>query len=124
MAAKKKNYSQELTSVIVEGILKKKGQDVVTMNLMSLPNSVSDFFVICHGTSKTQIEAIAQSVLTEVKNAEGGNPWHKEGFENAEWILLDYVNVVVHIFMEETRRFYNLESLWADAEIQKFKDTD
>lgn len=122
MPKKESNESAQLKSIVVEGILKKKGYNVVALNLKNLANAVSDYFIICHGTSKTQVEAIAVSVLEEVNLAGGDKPWHKEGFTNAEWILLDYVNVVVHIFMEDTRSFYNLESLWADAEIQKIKD--
>jgi len=118
----KDNDSTRLASTIAEGMLKKKGRQVVTMDLTSLPNAVCNYFVICHGTSKTQVEAIADSVQEEVLRHEGGKPWHKEGFENAEWILLDYVDVVVHIFNEETRLFYNLESLWADSDIREYKD--
>lgn len=123
MAKKKaQNETDKLASVIIEGILKKKGVNVVALNLTKLANAVCSYFIICHGTSKTQVGAIADSVLDEVTKAKGGKPWHKEGFENAEWILLDYVDVVVHIFTEDTRSFYNLESLWADAEIQEYKD--
>ena len=123
MAKKKEsNETSKLASVIVEGILKKKGLNVVSLNLSKLANAVSSYFIICHGTSKTQVEAIADSVLNEVIQKNGSKPWHKEGFQNAEWILLDYVDVVVHIFNEDTRSFYNLEGLWADAEIQEYKD--
>ncbi len=78
---------------------------MVSLNLTKLPNAVSNYFIICHGTSKIQVEAIADSVLEATLETDGLKPWHKEGFENAEWILLDYVNVVVHIFLEETRAF-------------------
>ena len=122
MPQKESIDSAKLSTLAVEGILKKKGINVITLNLKPLQNSVSDYFIICHGTSKPHVEAVADSVLDEVGNAGGGKPWHKEGFENAEWILLDYVNVVVHIFMEDRREFYNLESLWADAEVKEFKD--
>jgi ribosome-associated protein len=114
--------SARLTTQIVEGILNRKGQDVKSLDLTKLAKGVCDYFVICHGTSKTQVEAIADSVIDEVRKGEGGKPWHKEGFENAEWILLDYVDVVVHIFSEETRSFYNLEALWADAQIKVYSD--
>ena len=122
MPKKQSKESAHLKTIIVEGILKKKGKNVIALNLTKLPNAVSNYFVICHGSSKTQVEAIAESVLDGVMKANAGKPWHKEGFENAEWILLDYVDVVVHIFMEETRLFYNLEGLWADAEIEAFKE--
>ena len=122
MPKKESSESAQLTETVVEGILKKKGANVITLDLSKLTNAVCNYFVICHGTSKTQVEAIADSVLDEVSKAGAGKPWHKEGFENAEWILLDYVDVVVHIFDEDTRSFYNLESLWADAVIRKIKD--
>jgi len=119
---KESSESAKLAGTIVEGILKKKGKQVKSLNLSTLDNAVCNYFVICHGTSSTQVEAIADSVLDEVSKADGGKPWHKEGFENAEWILLDYVDVVVHIFNEDTRSFYNLESLWADAEVREYND--
>jgi ribosome-associated protein len=122
MPKKRSNDSAQLADTIVEGILKKKGIHVVALDLSKLTNAVCSYFVICHGTSRTQVEAIADSVLAEVISSGEGKPWHKEGFENAEWILLDYVDVVVHIFNENTRAFYNLEGLWADAEKREFKD--
>ena len=114
--------STRLAATIAEGMLKKKAKEVVTLDLSKLNNAVCNYFVICHGTSRTQLEAIADAVQEEVIKHDGGKPWHKEGFENAEWILLDYVDVVAHIFNEDTRSFYNLESLWADAETRVFKD--
>ena len=123
MPRKKLSESEKLSKVIVEGILSKKGQKVMQLNLTELPNAVSDFFVLCHGTSDIQVKAIADAVIDETLKNSGSKPWHKEGFENAEWILLDYVDVVVHIFKEETRAFYNLENLWADAEVKTFKDS-
>jgi len=122
MPKKENNNSKKLTEVIVEGILKKKGQEVISLNLTQLPNAVSDYFVICHANSKVQVAAIADSVLDDTIREIGAKPWHKEGFENAEWILLDYVDVVVHIFKEEARWFYNLEKLWADAKIKTYED--
>lgn len=117
MAVKKiKTASEMLSSVIVEGIFEKLGEDVVQIDLRKIKNAVADFFIVCHGKSRTQVEAIAESVQMEVKKAVGIHVWKKEGFENAEWILLDYVDVVVHIFQESNRRFYRLEELWADAE--------
>jgi len=90
--------------------------------LKNIPNAVSRYFVICHGTSRTQVEAIADSVENLVRKANGSKPWHKEGYENAEWILLDYVDVVVHIFQDQTRSFYKLEELWADAVISRYDE--
>lgn len=122
MPGKKLNASEALTREIVKGIQEKKGKEIISMNLIKLPNAVTDFFVLCSGTSNTQVAAIADSVENWVNKAIGEKPWHKEGFENAEWILLDYVTVVVHIFQEHSREFYNLEKLWDDAEIRKFEN--
>lgn len=117
MAKKKKIEAPDmLTDVVVHGMQERKALDIVKLDLQRVPNSITDYFIICHGTSRSQVEAIADSVEGEVKKAVGMNPWHKEGHENAEWILLDYFDVVVHIFLEESRNFYKLEKLWADAE--------
>ena len=122
MPRKKQSESEKLSEVIIEGILSKKGHDVVRLNLKELPNAVSNYFILCHGTSDVQVKAIADAIIDETLKDSGSKPWHKEGFDNAEWILLDYVDVVVHIFKEEARVFYNLEKLWADAEIKTFND--
>jgi ribosome-associated protein len=108
-----------LTGPIIGAILDKKGKLPVVIDFSKLKIAVCDAFIICHGTSRTQVEAIADHVMDEVKKTTGMNPWHREGFENAEWILIDYGDVVVHIFQEDRRKFYNLEQLWADAEITK-----
>jgi len=111
----KSEASDMLADIVVHGMAERKAQEIVKLNLSQLQNSITDYFVICHGTSRTQVEAIADSVEAEVKKAVGLSPWHREGFENCEWILLDYFDVVVHIFQAETRSFYQLERLWADA---------
>jgi ribosome-associated protein len=118
MAKKQKDTSASamLAELAIKGVQEKKGKDIVCLDLRNIPHAVSDFFIICHGDSNTQVEAIANSVDHEVKKETGENPWHTEGFENAEWVLIDYVNVVVHVFQKETREFYNLEKLWADAD--------
>lgn len=112
-----------LASIVSEGIFEKLGEDVVQIDLRKIKNAVADFFIVCHGKSRAQVEAIADSVQMEVKKAVGINVWKKEGFENAEWILLDYVDVVVHIFQEGNRRFYKLEELWADADTKLITPT-
>jgi ribosome-associated protein len=121
MPRKKQDASDLLTKAIIKGIQEKKGRNILSMNLKKIPNAVCDFFVLCSGSSNTQVEGIAGSVEDIVRKTIGDRPWHKEGFENAEWILLDYVNVVVHIFQDHSRLFYNLEMLWEDAEIKKYK---
>ncbi len=119
VSKKEKTASEMLAMIATEGIFEKKGEEVVLIDLRSIKNAVADFFIICHGTSRIQVEAIAESVQHEIKKATGHNVWKKEGYENAEWILLDYVDVVVHIFQEENRKYYRLEELWADAGVKR-----
>jgi len=120
MAKKKqKNVNVNLVDVIVHGMLEKKANHITIINLTKLPNAVCDYFIICDGVSNTQVGAIAESVVREVKTTIKINPSHKEGYQNSEWILLDYFDVVVHIFQEQSREFYRLEDLWADAEIKQ-----
>ena len=107
---------EELSRLIVQGMLEKKAANIVVMDLRKVNNSITDFFVICSGNTDTQIAAIADSVDEEVFKASKINPWHQEGRQNREWILLDYVDVVVHVFRKDRRKFYDLESLWGDAE--------
>ncbi len=105
-----------LNEAIVFGILEKKGKNVVILDLRQLKEAVADWFILCEGDSSTQVRAIADSVSEEVKKVLGERPWHVEGSENAQWVLLDYVNTVVHVFQPATRAFYGLENLWSDAE--------
>jgi len=111
---------ERLRDIVVNSMLEKKGLDVISMRLTDVAGSVCDYFVVCHASNRNQTEAIADSVQEAVAKELRYKPWHKEGKENAEWILLDYVDVVVHIFLEETRKFYNLEKLWADAGFDHF----
>lgn len=113
---KKADSSDLLSEIIIKGIQEKKGRNIVILNLKNIQYAVTDFFIVCNGMSGIQVQAIAESVEDEVRTAIGIKPWHKEGIQNAEWILLDYAEVVVHIFQEETRNFYQIEKLWADAE--------
>lgn len=122
MATKKKttkDYTEVLVDVIVEGMQEIKAYDIQVLDLRNVENAMADFFVICHGTSNTQVEAIARSVEREAQEKLTEKPWHIEGTGNSQWILMDYVNVIVHIFDEPTRPFYALEELWADADFRK-----
>lgn len=121
MVKKTSTTSQTLAKAAVSGIQEVKGHEILSIDLRKIPNSVSDFFIICHGTSNVQVEAIARSVEKIIYQETGELPFHKEGKENAEWILMDYFNVVVHIFNEEAREFYNLEKLWADADVKQIE---
>ncbi|MFM7195190.1 MAG: ribosome silencing factor [Bacteroidota bacterium] len=113
---------EKLTQAIVRGMQEKKAQDIVIMDLRSVRNAVADFFVICSGTSDKQLAAIIDSVEEETLKAEGQDPWHKEGKQNKEWMLLDYFDVVAHVFRKDKRGFYALEKLWGDAEITTVED--
>ncbi len=121
---KAKNESLILSEAVIASIQDKKGKGIVSLNLTGVKGSICNYFVICHGTSRTHVEAIADAVEDQVRVKLKEKPWHREGFENAEWILLDFVDVVVHIFQEQTRSFYQLEKLWADAEIIKYESED
>lgn len=116
---KKPVKSSKLVDIIIAGIQEKKGKDIISLNFKNLENAVCNYFVICTGDSNIHVDAIANSIEEVIKKQTGTNAWHKEGFENSQWILLDYFDVVVHIFQPETRDFYNLEGLWADAEVKK-----
>ena len=107
---------------IVKGIFEKKGERVVKLDFRSMENSICDYFIICHGNSVTQVDSISQSVELQVKKNRGEYPHHREGLDNCLWVLLDYGDIVVHIFQEEYRDFYNLEALWADAVIEELRD--
>ena len=119
---KKKDAEELLMEAISEALLEKKAKNPLILDFKGTDHSVCDAFVIAHGNSRTQSEAIADEVVHRVKKQTGLNPWHKEGFENAEWILIDYIDIVVHIFQEAQRKFFNLETLWADARVVKIED--
>jgi ribosome-associated protein len=117
-ALKESAYISELA---IYGIQEKKGNDIVRLDLRNIFSSVSDYFVICHADSATQVKAIANSVEEEIFKATQQEPWRKEGLQYGEWILLDYIDVVVHIFRTDKREFYGVEDLWGDAEIKFYK---
>jgi ribosome-associated protein len=111
--------AEQLVDAIVFGMEEVKAHDIVVMDLRKVPNALSDFFVVCHGTSNTQVKAIADSVEKETYRLLQDEPAHSEGTGNATWILMDYVNVIVHIFSRDARDFYALEDLWADASVKR-----
>lgn len=116
--------SEELSSLVAKGMEEMKAEDIVLMDLRNVKGAVSDFFVLCSGNSDTQIQAIAESVEKEVYKAKKEDPWRKEGFTNREWILLDYVDVVAHVFKKDKRTFFALEELWGDAVISEINSTE
>jgi ribosome-associated protein len=111
------HVEQLLIEAIVEGVRRKKGEEIVKLDLSSLGGTECNHFIVCHGNSNTQVEAIARSVEETVEEITGENVWHTDGYRNAQWILLDYSNIMVHVFQKEYRSHYDLESLWADAKI-------
>jgi ribosome-associated protein len=110
----------DLVASIVEGMQDKKAQDISVLNLNKIGSAVASYFVLCTGQSSTQIEAIAEGIMEATYKKSGQRPLRKEGFSNREWVLLDYVDVVVHIFHSEKRDLYGLDKLWGDAEITHF----
>ena len=107
----------ELVALILKGMEEVKGQEIRLLDLREIENTVCDYFIICNGTSNTHVNAIVGSVQKTVSKAIKDKPWHVEGSENAEWILMDYVNVVVHVFQKHIREYYDIEGLWGDAKV-------
>ncbi len=114
---KKKASADELIALILEGIEEVKGHNINLLDLREIENTVCEYFIICNGTSNTHVKAITGSVQKTVSKAIKDKPWHVEGEDNAEWVLMDYVNVVVHIFQKQIRDFYDIEGLWGDAKV-------
>ncbi|MBA2407717.1 MAG: ribosome silencing factor [Chitinophagales bacterium] len=114
--------SQSNVEVIIHSIQEKKGENIISIDLRNIPDAVTDFFIICDAESTTQVKAIAGNVMEKTKIILSENPWHVEGLQHAEWILLDYVDTVVHIFLRPLRKFYQLEELWSDAIIEEHND--
>jgi len=120
----KKNEGETklLKEAIIEGIQRLKGKDLKIVDLESIHHTECSYFIICHGTSSTQVDSIAHSVESTVKEITGEDVWHRDGYRNAIWILLDYGDIMVHVFQQEAREFYNLEGLWADAKLITVKE--
>ena len=119
---KRSEGTELLLGSVIKGIFEKKGKDVLKLDLRKLENRITDYFIICHGTSTVQVDSICDSVEDTARLETGEKPSHVEGLDNCFWVLLDYGNVVVHIFLEKYRNFYSLESLWADASVETVKD--
>ena len=119
--AKKQVSTDDLISVIIKGIDDVKGENIQLLDLRDIENTVCDYFIICSGNSNTQVNAISGSVQKLVSKELKDKPWHIEGQGNSEWILMDYVNVAVHVFQKHIRDFYDIESLWGDAKITEIQ---
>jgi len=105
---------------IIHAIQEKKGENIISLDLRKIPEAVADFFIICEASSTTQVKAIADFVEEHIKKTVKETPYHHEGFQAAHWILIDYVNVVVHVMQTETRKFYKLEEMWSDAASEEY----
>lgn len=114
--------SEKLSEIVVKGMQEKKASDIVILDLRDVKNAIADFFVICSGNSDTQLDAIADSIDQQVSKELQQNPWHQEGKSTKEWMLMDYVDVVAHIFKKDKRQFYSLEELWGDAKIESVEN--
>lgn len=113
---------EPLVNCIVDAILDKKGKEVMSLEIGKLPNAVCDYFIICHADSTTQVNAISENIELKVRENLNEKTWKSAGYDNSIWIVLDYVNVVVHVFQTEWRSFYRIEELWADAQSKLYTD--
>lgn len=112
--------NSKIFKAIIHAIKEKKGENILSLDLRKIPEAVADFFIICEASSTTQVKAIADFVEEHVKAAAEETPYHSEGHQTAHWVLIDYVNVVVHVMQPETRKFYKLEEMWNDAEGEEY----
>ncbi len=126
LASRKKNNIVRLNSnsrilkFIIKAIQEKKGEKIVSLDLRKIPEAISDYFIICEATSTTQVKAIADFVEDMIKKQTGEIPYHHEGYHTMHWILIDYINIVVHVMQPEARKFYKLEEMWSDAILQEY----
>ena len=114
--------SQKMVETITEALLSRKGKDITILDVSKL-TTLTDYFVVCHGTSDIQIKALADAVEEDMREKVGEKAWKKEGLQGRSWVILDYVNIVVHIMSKEKRDFYGIERMWNDAEVTYIKDT-
>ena|SRR5438309_9451956 len=117
-----RNATDQLAEIVIKALQEKKGHDIECLDMREIKSAIADVFIVCHGDSQTQVEALAHSVEEIVYKELKEEPMYSEGFENAQWILLDYFNVVVHIFQREQRDYYGIERFWADANTRHIKD--
>lgn len=116
------NRNSKVFKAIIKAIQEKKGEQIVSLDLRKIPEAVADFFIICEASNTTQLKAIADSVEDSVKKECGERPFKHEGRQALQWILIDYVNIVVHIMLPEPRKFYQLEEMWSDAPMMEHND--
>lgn len=114
------NSNSKILKIIVKAIQEKKGEKIVSLDLRKIPEAISDYFIVCEASSTTQVRAIADNVQEMVKKQTAELPYHHEGYQVMQWVLIDYINVVVHVMQPETRKFYKLEEMWSDAVLQEY----
>lgn len=114
--------SSKILKTIIKAIKDKKGENIVSLDLRKVNEAVADFFIVCEASNQPQVRAIADQVKHEVKLKCGETPYHHEGYQNLSWVLIDYVNVVVHVMLSDTRNFYKLEEMWSDGTVLEHKD--
>lgn len=107
--------SSKIIKTIIAAIQEKKGENIISLDLRKINEAVADFFIVCEAGNQPQVRAIAENVEVKVKEKCSEDPYHHEGFQNTQWVLIDYVNVVVHVMLPETRKFYKLEEMWSDG---------
>jgi ribosome-associated protein len=114
------NYTTEqLVAFFIEKLQEKKAQDIVSIDIREMDNAMTEFLIICTGTTNIHVQSIADFLIKETRKKIRERPFSQEGFDNAFWVLLDYINIVIHIFQPEYRSFYDIEGLWADGKIKK-----
>ncbi|MBZ4189675.1 ribosome silencing factor [Niabella beijingensis] len=116
--------NSKLFKTIISAIREKKGENIVSLDLRQIPEAVSDFFIICEVSSSPQVKSVADNIEYRVKEATGENVYQREGTQTLQWVLMDYVNIVVHIMLPEQRKFYSLEEMWSDASIKAHNEKD
>ncbi|HKK09188.1 MAG TPA: ribosome silencing factor [Bacteroidales bacterium] len=121
---KKSKQSGDVVKIAREILLDKKAKNIAVIDLKNLENSVCDYFIVTHGTSDRHVQGLADNLVDDLKQQENISPWHIEGKNSSDWVLIDYADVVVHIFREEMRDFYKIEELWADAEIKYYQEEE
>lgn len=114
--------NSKIIKTIIAAIQEKKGEYIISLDLRKINEAVADFFIICEANNSTQVKAIADNIEYRVEENCSEKPYHHEGFQQLQWVLVDYVNVVVHVMLHETRKFYQLEEMWSDAACQEHND--
>jgi ribosome-associated protein len=118
------NETKRLIQQITEGIQEKKGKDIIIADLTKISDTICNYFVICQGNSPSQVAAIVDSIKEFTRKGDGNKPIAVDGLRNAQWVAIDYADILVHVFLPEVRNFYNLEHLWEDAKLTKIPDID